>query len=88
MQANKQNAKATQTTQERKRHSLPGLLTAPFGLMLIGLGLWQGVTLLQSDSWTAHWLALIPCLASILGGIALIKGLYMLQPNEAAIVAP
>lgn len=86
MQANKPSAKATQTTHEQRRHSLPGLLTAPFGLILMGLGIWQGGVLLLSDPWTAHWVALLPCLASILGGIALIKGLYMLQPNEAAIL--
>ncbi len=67
--------------QERPRTSLPGVPMFVLALLCLLVTLWAGWQLVARGNTAAGWL-----LPSVLVGVFIVVGLYMLQPNEAAIL--
>lgn len=67
--------------QERQRDSLPGVPMFLLALACWLVTFWAGWQVVAKDNMAAAWL-----LPTLLVGIFILLGLYMLQPNEAAIL--
>lgn len=67
--------------QERQRDSLPGVPMFLLALACWLVTFWAGWQVVAKDNMAAAWL-----LPTLLVGIFILVGLYMLQPNEAAIL--
>ena len=76
---------AKKIIQERRHHSMDGYLMIVIGLSLIAAGIYATVSLLSAVDPAA--LAVLARVAMIILGIFTLSGLYMLQPNEAALLA-
>jgi regulator of protease activity HflC (stomatin/prohibitin superfamily) len=66
---------------EHTKTSWPGVLMFCLALVFLGITVWAGWQMAARDNFAAAWL-----LPAVLVGIFIIAGLYMLQPNEAAIL--
>jgi regulator of protease activity HflC (stomatin/prohibitin superfamily) len=66
---------------ERSRTSLPGVPMLCLGVVLWAISFWAGWQLVAFRNFGAAWL-----LPAIAVGVYIMAGLYMLQPNEAAIL--
>ena len=67
---------------ERGRTSLPGVPMFCLAVVLWGITFWAGWQVVAKNNVVAAW-----CLPAIVVGIFILAGLYMLQPNEAAILS-
>jgi regulator of protease activity HflC (stomatin/prohibitin superfamily) len=66
---------------ERTKTSWPGVLMFGLALVFWGITFWAGWLITARNNFAAAWL-----LPSVVVGIFIMAGLYMLQPNEAAIL--
>ena len=67
---------------ERTKTSWPGVLMFCLALVFWGITFWAGWQVAARNNFTAAWL-----LPAVLVGVFIVAGLYMLQPNEAAILS-
>ena len=72
----------TSDVRERRKSSLPGVPMFCLALLFWALTFWAGWQVASRDNFTAAWL-----LPAVLVGVFIVAGLYMLQPNEAAILS-
>ncbi|MFZ6656431.1 SPFH domain-containing protein [Undibacterium sp. TJN19] len=80
------SASGKKLIQERVRPSLDGYAMIFVGLLLIAFGIYRVVTVLGRPG-EPEIISVLLCLGLVVLGIFVLTGLYMLQPNEAALLS-